>query len=354
MNRKQEIEARLAAIAAELDQDGADLDTLEQEVRDLKAELRALDDGAQRRQTLRQAVTGGSGTTVRTFAQPVPTDIFGTDTEEYRTAWLKHLQSRELTEREARAFAAANGAISQLVVSDIMRVTRDHAPLLQHVTVIPSAAKLTYYIEGTNIAATDHTENAAITPSADALTKVELTPTEIVKLIQISEAAKQMSIPAFNTWLTTMLGEAIAVKITAKLVAAMTAAATSAGTTITAATVQALLGSVKGRSIRIVCSRKTLYTKLLPLQDSSKSSIVSFSGGAASVYGVPVELDDNPADDTVLAGDMTKTVAAMGESVSVREQYDIDTNSYKYLGVGLFDCKVGVASAYAKLAPTAG
>lgn len=354
MNRRQEIEARLAAIIVEMDQEGADLDALEKEVRALKDELKTIDQAAERRRKLREDVTGGMGPTVRAFPTPAPETIPGTDTEEYRTAWLKHLRGQELTDLETRAFTSANGAISQLVVNDIMRIARDHAPLLQHVTVIPSAAKITYYVEGENVAAIDHTENAEIAPSADALAKVELNPAEIVKLIQISEAARQMSIPAFNTWLTTMLGEAIAVKITEKLVTVMTTAATSAGTTITAATVQALLGSVKGSGIYIVCNRKTLYTKLLPLQDNSKNSIVTFSGGAASVYGVPVMLDDNPADDTVLAGCMPKTVAAMGENVTVREQYDIKTNSYMYLGVALFDCKVAVASAYSKLAAAAG
>ena len=42
------------------------------------------------------------------------------DSEEYRTAWLKHLQGHDLTAAEQRAFTAANGAISTLVVNDIM------------------------------------------------------------------------------------------------------------------------------------------------------------------------------------------------------------------------------------------
>ena len=69
----------------------------------------------------------------------------------------------------------------------------------------------------------------------------------------------------------------------------------------------------------------------------------------ARVYGVEVLVDDNVADNTVLAGDMTKAVGAMGEDINVRQAYDINTNSYKYLGVALFDTKVGINAAFAKL-----
>lgn len=352
MNRKEEIEARLAAIRSEMEDPGADLDALTEEVRSLKEELRTINENAEKRGRLRQAVAAGEGTVTRSFAQPAADEPFGVDTEEYRTAWLKHLQGKDLNDMEQRAYTAANGAISVLVVNDIMSVVRDHAPLMERITMVYSGSKITYYVEGTNEAATDHTENATITAANDTMTAVELTPAEIVKLVQVSDAAQQMSVPVFNTWLARMLGEAIARKINEKIITAITNAATSAGTSVDAATVQALLGSVKGEGVAILCNRKTLYTKLLPIQDNSKSSIVKFEGAnnAAYVYGVEVLPDDNVADGTVLAGDMTKAVGAMGEDITVRQAYDIDTNSHKFLGVAVFDVKIGINSAFAKIA----
>lgn len=352
MNRKQEIEARLAAISIEMNAPDADLDALTEEVRSLKEELKGIEQEAEKRAKLRAAVTGGDGVVIRNFGEPVKEEVFGVDTEEYRTAWLKRLQGKDLTATEQRAYSAANGAISKLVVNDIMSVVRDHAPLMERITMVYSGAKITYYVEGTNEAATEHTENEKIDPANDTLTPVELTPAEIVKLVQVSDAAQQMSIPVFNAWLSRMLGEAIARKINEKIVTAITAAATSAGTSVDAASVQALLGSVKGNSVAILCNRKTLYTQLLPIQDNSKNSIVKFEGAynTARVYGVEVLVDDNVADSTVLAGDMPKAVGAMGENITVRQQYDIDTNSNKYLGVALFDVKIGINSAFAKIA----
>lgn len=358
MDRIKEIEARLAAIATEMETDGADLDALTEEVRNLKNERADIEARAEKRAELRNAVNNGAGVEMRRFdAKPEEDVVPGVDTEEYRTAWLKHLRGADMTALEQRAFTVANGAISQLVVNDIMSVVRDHAPLLERVNVIYSASKIKYYIEGTTNEAADHTENAAITPAGDTLTSVDLTPAEIVKMIQVSESAQRMSIPVFNSWLTRTLGEAIARKINAKMISAIdTAVTTATGTTITAATVQALLGSVKGERIAMLCNRKTLYTQLLPLQDNSKNALVRFEGtySSARVYGVDVLVDDNVADSTIFCGDMDKLVAAIGEDISVRQAYDINTNSYKFLGVAMFDTKVGIASAFAKLAPAGG
>lgn len=354
MNRIEEIEARMSAIASELESDGADIDALTAEVRSLKAEKQAIEEGIRKRAELRSNVSAGAGTVVRTFSQQPEERTFGVDSKEYRAAWLKNLQGVTLSDAEMRAYTNENGAISSIVANNIMTVVRDHAPLLERMTVVYSPANISYYVEGTNNAAADHTENAAITAAADTLTKISLVPAEIVKLIQISDAAKVMSVDAFDAWLSRTLGEAIARKINSKIITAIGTAAASAGTTITAATVQTLLGSVKGDGLAIICNRKTLYTGLLPLQDNSKNSLVRFEGAAATMYGVDVLVDDNVADSTVLAGDLTKAIAAMAESVTVRQAYDIDTNSYKYIGVALFDTKIGLSAAFGKLAPAAG
>lgn len=350
-DRLDAIDVRLAAIGQELDKPDADLDALEQEVRSLKEERTQVIRAAERRAQIYREVSAGGGTVVRTFDQGQPEQrTYTPDSAEYRSLWLRSLQGKELTDAEQRAYTTANGAIATMTANAIMDVVRDHAPLLERMTVIYSPSTVTYYVEGTNNAATDHTENAAISAAADTLTKIILVPAEIVKLIQIGEATRTMSVDAFEAWLAKNLGEAIARKINEKIIAAIVAAASSAGTDITTASVQALLGSVKGIGVAVICNRKTLYTKLLPLQDNSKSSIVRFDGGAASVYGVEVLPDDNVADNTVLAGDLSKAIGAMSENVTVRKGYDIDSNSNKYLGVAVFDVKIGQNSAFAKLA----
>ena len=353
--RIDEIEARKAEIRAIISAENAeyDVDALTEEVRALNEEAAEIENRAAKEAEIRNAVAPEVIAEIENQKKDEDMKMedrtFAVDSKEYRSAWLKNMQGVTLSADEQRAFTAANGAISVITANAIMDVVRDHAPILEKMTVVYSPSNINYYIEGTNNDAADHTENASITAAADTLTKISLVPAEIVKMIQVSESAKVMSVDAFESWLAKNLGEAIARKINSKIVAAIAEAASSAGTAITAATVQALLGAVKGSSVNIVCNRKTLFTGLLPLQDNSKSSIVRFEGAAASVYGVPVLVDDNVADKTVLAGDMSKAIAAMAEDVSVRQSYDINTNSYKYLGVALFDCKIGIANAFAKI-----
>ena len=343
----EELRTRAAEIRTAVNAPDADLDALETEATQISERISAYET-EQRRRAIPGRVAGGEGTVVRIFANRQEELL---TSKEYRNAWLKNLQGVELSDAEQRAYTSGNGAISVITANAIMSAVRDHAPLLDRMTIVYSASNISYYVEGTNTEAEDHTENAAITAANDTLSKVSLAPGEITKLIQVSESAKAMSVDAFEAWLARNLGDAISRKINSKIISAIDDAASSAGTAIDAAGVQALLGAVKGDGVAVICNRKTLYTKLLPIQHDSKSSIVRFEGGnsMARVYGVDVLMDDHVADDTVLAGDLTKLIGAMAESVSVRQGYDIDTNSYKYLGVALFDVKVGLNNAFSKL-----
>lgn len=313
-----------------------------------KAELTAKEKAIEDAETEARGVADGTVATTEITPENEERKMeYTRDSIEYRDAWLNKLRGVELSEVEQRAWDTTGSAISTLTANDILKEVKDNSPLLGLATVIYSASQITYYVEGTNTDAIDHVENEAITAATDTLNKVVLNPSEIVKLVQVSEAAKMMSVNAFETWLTANLGEAIAKKINAKLIALM-ATGTSAGTAFSTATVQALLGAIKGTAT-LVCNRKTLYVDILPLQDTSKTSIVKFDGGQALVYGTPVVLEDGVADGTLLCGDISKIVAAMGENVSIRNAFDIDTNSYKFLGVAMFDAKVGFASSFAKI-----
>lgn len=352
MNRLTEIETRLAEIKGLMTEENADLDALTIETDSLIEERTALIDAAEKRNAILSKVASGeAGTTIEKENITMEENrTFAIDSKEYRNAFLNHLRGLDLNEEEKRAFATNNGAIATMTANDIISVVRTNAPLLDKMSVIYSAGQIKYYFEGTTNPAAAHTENAAITPDADTLGSVTLNPAEITKLIQVSEAARLMSVDAFESWIAKTLGEVIAQKINDTICTVAVAAATATGTTYTAADVQTLLGSVEG-NVSIVCNRKTLYTKLLPLQDNSKSSIVKFDGGQATVYGVPVLVEGSMGDNVTLAGDLKNLVAAMGENVAIRSEYDIKSNSYLYLGVALFDVKATTANQMSKIEP---
>ena len=92
-----EIEARLAAIPAELEKDGADLDALEQEVRNLTAEKQKITTTAEKRKALIAEITNnGEGAPIMRKAEK-PADPY--NTPEYRNAWAKEIGRASCRER---------------------------------------------------------------------------------------------------------------------------------------------------------------------------------------------------------------------------------------------------------------
>ena len=65
--------------------------------------------------------------------------------------------------------------------------------------------------------------------------------------------------------------------------------------------------------------------------------------------GYPVLLSDYVADHEAFLGDFKKVCANLAENIGVKSAYDIDTNSYKYSGIAIFDCAPAIGEAIVKL-----
>lgn len=380
--RIKEIEARLAAIKQEIEQRGdamtaAEIDALEQETTQLTEERAGLIAAAEKRNGILDNIAKGAGVVSRSFQQnngdgeAAPDDPFGTP--EYRSAWLKNIRRLPLNDAEKRAFSNASGAGAEVIptqtANEIISKVKTLAPMLNEVTLLHVKGAVKFAIEGTNNAAAIHTENASITAAADTLTTVSLSGYEIVKLVQISDTVMTMSITAFESWIVNMLAEAIARKVEDLLINgtgssqpkgienANTWGATNSVTVaktgaLTAANVQTLIGLLPSgydRNGKFVMNKKTLFTDFMPLQDNSKNHIVTVQNNAYFVYGYPVLLSDYVADHEAFLGDFKKVCANLAENIGVKSAYDIDTNSYKYSGIAIFDCAPAIDEAIVKL-----
>ena len=380
--RIKEIEARLAAIKQEIEQRGdamtaAEIDALEQETTQLTEERAGLIAAAEKRNGILDNIAKGAGIVSRSFQQnngddnAAPDDPFGTP--EYRSAWLKNLRRLPLTDAEKRAYANASGTGAEVVptqtANEIISKVKKLAPMLNEVTLLHVKGAVKFVVEGTNNDAAIHTENAAITPAADTLTTVTLSGYEIVKLVQISDTVMTMSIAAFESWIVDMLAEAIARKVEdffingtgtsqpkgidkANTWGATNSVSVGASASLTAANVQTLIGLLNAgydRNAKFVMSKRTLFTDFMPLQDTGKNHIVTVQGNSYFVYGYPVLLSDYVKEHEAFLGDFKKVCANLAESINVKNAYDIDTNSYKYSGIAIFDCQPAIGEAFVKL-----
>ena len=206
--RRAEIAARKAEIRKLIEGDTENklnMDDLEKELRELNEE----DEKLEKRQAIERMLNGGAAPAsppafnnpvARSANQPAPenSDVL------YRSAWLKTLQGKPLTDDEKRAYSTASGSglpiIPETTANQIIKKMYEVAPILQRCKIFHVPGNFKFAIEGTNDEAALHTENAAITAASDSLGSVSLTGYEIVKLVKASRACSEMALSAFESY----------------------------------------------------------------------------------------------------------------------------------------------------------
>ena len=280
---------------------------------------------------------------------------------DYRTAFLKTMLGKELDVEERAAYSTltnAGAAVPEELQADIISKAKEYAPILNEITLLNVQGGVKFAVEGTTDAAGTHTELATITAASDSIVEVVLSAYEITKLIQISATVKNMSLAQFESWLTSTLAESIAMKLenlvfngsgVGEATGILTVKSSGDLTTITTENIFALVGKLKSgyaRNAKWAINRKTFFTTVLPLQDKSKNDLVVFDNGKYRLLGAEVLWTDSVADGDVIFGDFKKYVANLASPQQVVSQFDINTNSYKYLGAAEFDGKVALAEAF--------
>jgi HK97 family phage major capsid protein len=362
MNLEQ-VEQRLSDMETEIRSANtmSDLEGMEEKLSALqerRSELKDLETRKQAALDLQNGVVEGK--IVEERGKKVMEKTFELGTPEYRNAWLAQLQGKQIEERAAIAIADAGAVIPEELQNNIISKAKEYAPILNEITLLNVPGGVKFAVEGVTNAAEKHAENATITPASDTMIPVVLSAYEITKLIQISASVKNMSIASFEAWLVSNLAEAIAMKAENLVfngsgsgeATGLVATATPVSGGITSANVYAAFGVLKSgyaRNAKVAVNRNTFFTTVLTLQDKAKNDLVVRDGGEYVLLGAKVMFTDSLANGAMVVGDFKKYVANMAEGQNVKTQYDINTNSYKYLGVTEFDGKPAIEDAFVKI-----
>ena len=385
-DRLAQIETRMAEISAQLKDPAADIAALDAEVDRLIEERKNLLAAAETRAALLGKIGAGDIGTPSTSIQ-IPSageqrsQAYTVESPEYRTAWLKSLRNNAyvgivdpLTDAENRAFTTVTGsagaAIPTQTANSILEKVTQYAPLLGKINLLRVPGMVTFAVEDVVNEAENHTENAVISAKDDKLKSITLSAYEITKLVPISKSVKLMAIPSFETWLVDSLARRIADKITKTILmgsgsnegkgvenAAVWDQSTNSvevgnSTNLTTQDVLNLIALLPGgydARAEFIMSKKTLFTDFMPLQDKSKNDIVIMSGSNFYIFGYPVLLDERVKLHEAYLGDLYTVIGNLPEDVTVTSAFDIDTNSYKFLGCAMFDCKPSMDNAFVKL-----
>ncbi len=201
LKRLKEIEERKAEIRASLENEKeVDLQALKAELVSLTKEKRSIEE----RQEIADSIKTGN-IELRRIAGGNDENKLDENSAEFRSAFFKQLQGKELTEPEKRALTyttSTAGAVipTQTLNKIIEKLEQDSVlfPLVQHYN-IPS--NLSIGVEGENDECAWTTENATSTASSASISSVALTAYQICKFVSISAQIGKMSIDALENFI---------------------------------------------------------------------------------------------------------------------------------------------------------
>jgi len=375
--RLQEIEARLAQIKVELEKDGADIDALEEETKNLIAERKELLDTIEKRNKIIKDITDGAGNPIPDFIpkEDRKGEPMGVDSPEYRSAFLKNLLGQPLTEAEKRAFTLVPPTAAAAVPTQTANMIFDQmtkiAPMLNEIQLLRVAGNLRFAVQGVRNPAAFHEENAPVTPAQDTLVTVTLSGFEFIKVIRISATIRAMAIDAFESWITKVLGEDLAIAIDNEIINGGNVTGNIANAQVWNAGVNyvqyaenisyddicnciALLPSAFDAGAKFLMNKATFYQQIMQIVDGNGNLIAIQSladGGAWRIMGYPVLIDDNVAPGVVFFGDYTKVVGNLSQDIRVESSAESGflNNAIDFRGTAIFDCDVAQPTAITKI-----
>lgn len=246
----EELEARKVAIVAELDNEGADLDKLEEEMRSIKAELEERANAEAKKEEIRASVAAGEGVVVKEIEQEerkMPTMNEIRDSKEYIDAYARYIKTND--DAECRALLSENGSGTVAVPSmvyDIIKNAWEREGIMSRVRKSYVKGNLKVGFEISSDGAVIHTEGAGAANEENlVLGIVNLVPETILKWISVSNSALDLSGAEFLENIYDELTYQIAKKAADELIAKIEACGTvSTATCVGVPVVEASSASV--------------------------------------------------------------------------------------------------------------
>lgn len=233
----EELETRRAAIAVEIDNDGADLDALGEEARAIKEELEKRKADADKRNNIRAAVAGAniSGRRIANNEQTAPTLDEIRKSDRYINAYANYIKTGNadecraiLTETNPSSVSGSGPLPVPVLVDEIVRTAWENDEILSRVRRTYFRGNLKVAFERSADAAVVHTEGTSA-PSEESLLLgiVTMIPANIKKWIRISDEAVAMGGETFLRYVYDELTYQIIRKLAALVVTDISGASAS-------------------------------------------------------------------------------------------------------------------------------
>ena len=233
----EELEARKAAIATEVDAPEANLDELEAEARGINAELEERKAAEAKRVEVRKAVAEGAGEVIRTFEKEERknemSDMEVRNSHEYNVAYANYIKTGDDAECRALLTENVSGTVPVATyVEGRVRTAWERDGITSRVrkTFLRGNVKIGYEISGDGAVVHTKAANSAVTEESLVLGIVTLVPQSIKKWISISDEVYDLTGEEFLDYIYDELTYRIAKKLADAIISDIEACGTvSAG-----------------------------------------------------------------------------------------------------------------------------
>lgn len=353
--KTEEANAKLTAVET--------LDGQWDEISKANANLAALKDQKIPANIEAENVSVGGEKKVEKFNVVEPVDTL--KTSEYRNAFLKKLQGKDLTTQE-NALVTASGAIPTDTLNKVIEKMEYIAPILGKVDLSFIPSNLSIPVENVTNDASWVAMGTASTDSADSIGTVSLAAYKLIKTIEIGADVSVMAIDAFETYLVNKLAKKMAkalenaiingtgstqpTGLLASGVITNTGTFTKAGMTYT--DLLAIIADLPDHGYRagasLIMPSGLFYSDVLPALTDKGSGLDVQAAEKMKVLGYDVVLCDRVAAGTVIFGNLSNYAMNMADGVKIESDKSVGfrSGSTVYRAMALVDGKVTNAAAF--------
>jgi HK97 family phage major capsid protein len=230
-----EMEERKAAIVAELDNEGADLDALESEMRSINEEMERRKNAEAKKAEIRSAVATGSGEVKQTFKEEKNEMSTEERKKEMIDALAEFIKGRATQEQRAMLLStnATDGTVKVSdIVDDFIWTDWDNSPILSRVRKVYVKGNYSVGYEASATGAVKH-EEGKNAPAEETLTLkyIEFIAEYFKKWIRVSDTVLALKGEAFMRYLMDEFGHQLAIALENEVVREIEASELSAKVT---------------------------------------------------------------------------------------------------------------------------
>lgn len=380
-----EIEKRAAEIETQLAAPTADIDSLNMELEGMKQAKANIEERGglmNNAKTLLRTITGTDAETFNVNADDI------TSTAEYRAAFYKTLQGKELTTAESRVMKIAKSqfekrasefntstnaaaVIPTSTLDEIISAARKQGGIIAECRAFSVPSKIAIPVTTPTDKAAWHVEGAAVDTEKITPTTVTFDGNEILKIFSLSVKTQAMTISAFESYLSTELESCVMETIEDALIngtgngqgtglltifdsdnTVTSSLSNFAYSDITRTIAKLKRGYANGA--KFAMNNRTLWTVFYRLSDENQRPLFIAdlkNETIGKILGFDIVIDDNLDDDTVIFGNFQYMAYNLPSGIVIESSRE---SSFKnglidYRAMAIADCKPILKEAFVKL-----